>query len=185
VVDMVSKTSVADLLKMSDTQDNAARSRYYVFEVRDGTEILGRFISNKIGSVEKLFQCCPPDTRPNANVFSVYQSPEYSEAEQERGPNYEYVKLWTRKPPRAYVMEVLKVLPDGDFVYTKTGFSAMRKYSYGTFVQMGPHMYTLAQIKAVFHFGAWEDGRVTKRALSLMHVEGVESLDGYEKLDAA
>lgn len=184
IVSIVSSTSVADLLKLGDVHDNASRSRFYVFEVRDGSLVLGRFVSNKLGSVEKLFLSAPPDQRPNASIHAVFHSPVYEDALKECGTPFKYIELWTRKPPRSYLDKVLRTNAEGDYEYVSNGFSAMRKYSSGTFVQVGPHLYTHAQMLAVMKFGEWEDGRVTRRALAFMGTKGVTIAGDHEKFNS-
>jgi hypothetical protein len=166
VVMKVSSTSVADLLASSDKHDNASRSRFYVYEIRSGSEILGRFVTNKAGSVEKLFLSAPPDTKPRVIVVVVGTAPTYAEAEVICGDlKIDYTKLWTRKPPREYLVRVLRDQgTDGseDFIFRSTGYSAMRRYKSGTLVQVGPHVYTVAQVLSVLRYGYWNDGRVSK-----------------------
>jgi len=166
LVKRIAETSVRELLKQSDMGNNASRSRYVTMEVRDANKVYGRFVTNKALMIEKLWASCYPDKAPKAGVFVAGRFASHQEAQDACGDFlFDYKTLWTRKPPREYVDAVLESPSPGEFNYKTSGFSAVRDYAYGSFVQIGPHVYTKAQVMALFSLGWWVDGRVNKKEL--------------------
>lgn len=155
----ISITPVRDLLAESDKSDNASRSRYFVLEVRTGSQVHGRFVSNKTHSVERMWREAPPDQAPRSELFTVGKFADHSEAKVAAAENpIDYMTLWTRHcdPER---LRALLDKRDGEWVFRRTGLVATRHYESGSVICIGPHTYTLRQIENAITHGAWLDTR--------------------------
>ena len=162
LVKKISITPVRELLAESDKSDNASRSRYFVLEVRTGSQVHGRFVSNKTHSVERMWREAPPDQAPRSELFTVGKFADHSEAKVAAAENpIDYTTLWTRHcdPER---LRALLEYKNGEWVFRRTGLVATRHYESGTVICIGPHTYTLRQIENAIKYGAWLDTRRTE-----------------------
>lgn len=159
LVRKISITPVRELLAESDKSDNAARSRYFVLEVRTGSQVHGRFVSNKTHSVERMWREAPPDLAPRSELFTIGKFADHSEAKVAAAEKpLDYMTLWTRHcdPER---LKILLDKRDGEWVFRRTGLIATRYYKSGAVICIGPHTYTLRQIENAITHGAWLDSR--------------------------
>lgn len=160
LVRIISVTSVRDLLALSDKGDNAARSRYFVLEVRTGSQVHGRFVSNKTHSVDRMWREAPPNLAPRSELFTVGKFADREEAAKHAGDlQFDYRTLWTRCPDVEYMERTLKEDEEHQFVFVRTGLGAVRTYDSGQVICIGPHTYTLKQITNFFKYKWWLDTR--------------------------
>lgn len=155
----IAGTSIKELLARSDSGDNAARGRYFVLEIRDGGVPLGRIVSNKVHSVERMWREAPPNLAPRSELFVVGKYSDRDQAVEAMGAlGIDYTTLWDRHPPAEYLERILAVKGDG-VVFVRTGLSAVREYASGPMVVVGPHSYTKRQVLSTLQFGWWVDAR--------------------------
>lgn len=163
LVKRIAATPISTLMESVSGGHNAARTRYTVCEVRTQLGVpLGLFVSNKMHAVDRMWLDSPPDKVPGAtlHVMGRHETRELADV-QVGGLKIINRSLWTRKPDIEWIRKHVSITGK-DLVFTNTGNTAIREYSSGRRVIIGPHVYTVNQILRALREGYWYDGRESK-----------------------
>lgn len=168
LVKKIAATSIANLLSEVVGGHSAARTRYTVVEARSDGVPVGRFVTNKLHAVERMWRDAPADKVIDGSIHVIGSFQERAQAEacvNEVGAVVN-AALWTRKPPVEWLRSVIEERGE-DIVYRSTETSALRMYQSRTeggvpkyCVLIGSQIYTIAQVRKALLGGEWIDGRI-------------------------